>query len=659
MPLRAQAPPALVEPSDDVIRTESEGNRETRRDTLGLAWPAALGTAVLFYASWQILGWIPGDPATVGDILFVPMTVGALYAACSASRGAPRGTARAWRLVAGALCGQLLGGLVSLYYEAILHQSPYPSLADPLYLSFYPLMLAGLLTMCPADRRPSRRLRLSLDLAITALGGAAVVWYVVLGPTAEAGGQGALQMAFSIAYPVGDMILIVGLASLLLRGVTGSTRRALWLLAGGLSLFVVGDVLYGYATLHGGFGSGDALNSTYFVAFGLFALAGRRQRLATTDPVTSSAESTVRVSWMPYLGVASGFAVLVVSESNHQLFPDGCLASAATVLAGLVSTRQLLTQRELIGARRQLESAHAHLARALEAERAAAVERERMELELRLAQKLEAVGQLAAGIAHEINTPIQFIGDTGRFLDEAFDDLLPVLDAYAEIREAARSGVVPVELLDRVQAAEQDADVEYLRERVPGALARISDGVSRVATIVAAMRAFAHPSTEKAAVDINESIRTTLIVAANEYKYVADVKTEFGPVPAVVCSVGDLNQVLLSLIVNAAHAIADAQRNSEDRGVIEIKTRRRDEEVVISVADSGCGIPPEVAGRVFDPFFTTKDVGRGMGQGLAVARAIVVDRHAGVLSFAPKPGGGTTFTIRLPLTNASNTAVFA
>jgi signal transduction histidine kinase len=126
-----------------------------------------------------------------------------------------------------------------------------------------------------------------------------------------------------------------------------------------------------------------------------------------------------------------------------------------------------------------------------------------------------------------------------------------------------------------------------------------------------------------------------------------------------VCSVGDLNQVLLSLIVNAAHAIADAQLNSEDRGVIEIKTRRRDAEVVISVADSGCGIPPEVAGRVFDPFFTTKDVGRGMGQGLAVARAIVVDRHAGVLTFAPKPGGGTTFTIRLPLTNASNTAVFA
>jgi signal transduction histidine kinase len=520
-------------------------------------------------------------------------------------------------------------------------------------------MLAGLLTMRPADAQGTQRLRLSLDLAITALGGAAVVWYVVLGPTAEAGGQSALQMAFSVAYPVGDMILIVGLASLLLRGVTASTRRALWLLAGALGLFVVGDVLWGYVTLHGSFGGGDALTCTYFVAFGLFALAGRYQRLGASDAVASRDESASRVSWMPYLGVASGFAVLVVSESNRRLFPDGCLALAATALAGLVSARQLLAHRELIAAQRQLESAHELLARALKAERAAAAERERMELELRLSQKLEAVGQLAAGIAHEINTPIQFIGDTSRFLEEAFDDLTVVLDAYAEIGEAARSGPVPAELLDRAQAAEEDADLEYLRERAPAAFIRISDGVSRVATIVGAMRTFAHPSTDKAAVDINESIQTTLIVAANEYKYVADVKTEFGPVPAVVCSPGDLNQVLLNLIVNAAHAIADSQESGDDRGVIAIRTHQQDEDVVISVADTGCGIPPEVAGRVFDPFFTTKEVGRGVGQGLAIARAIVVDRHAGVLSFAPQPGGGTTFTIRLPLAKASERAVFA
>jgi signal transduction histidine kinase len=624
-----------------------------------MRFQTSIAIAVTIYVSWQLFGWIPGDPATVGDILFLPMMAAAVYACIRATRGAHRRTARAWWLIAAGLCGQLLGGIVGLYYEAVLHRSAYPTLADPLYLSFYPLMLAGLLTMLPPARERTRQLRLSLDLAITALGGAAVVWYVVLGPTAAAGGQSALQMAFSIAYPVGDMILIAGLASLLLRGVTQATRRALWLLAGGLGLFVIGDVLYGYAALHGSFGGGSALNTTYFVAFGLFAFAGRQRGLGAPAEDASRDAGRNRVSWMPYLGVAAAFAVLLASQSTHQLFPDGCLALVVTVLAGLVSARQLLAHRELIAARRELESAHGDLARALDAERAAAVEHQRMEVELRLSQKLEAIGQLAAGIAHEINTPIQFIGDTGRFLKGAFDDLVPILDTYAEIGQAARTGPVPAALLDRVQAAELDADLEYLRERIPAAAGRISEGVTRVASIVGAMRTFALPSTDKAPVDIKESIVTTLIVAANEYKYVADVRTEFGPVPAVVCSAGDLNQVLLSLIVNAAHAIADGQAPGDERGVIEIKTRRQDEDVIISVADTGCGIAADVAGRVFDPFFTTKEVGRGTGQGLAIARAIVVDRHAGVLSFAPQPGGGTTFTIRLPLTQSIESKALA
>jgi signal transduction histidine kinase len=603
--------------------------------------PAALTALVCLYLTWQLFGWIPGERSVVDAVLFQPVELGGIFAAWRASRGAAGRSAVAWRLIALGLVGQYLGGQVAHYYEWT-GQSQYPSLADPLYLSFYPLMLAGLLVMRPAGSDRSKRLRLGLDLATTALGGAAVVWYLIIGPTASAGGQSAVQMAFSIAYPVGDLILIVGLAWLLLRGVPANTRRALRLLAAGLGLFVIGDLLYGYATLHDGFGGGDALNATYYVGLALFILAARSQWTGTADAEAVGDTRASGISWMPYLGVAAGFGVLVVAEASNELIPDGLLAVTASVIAALVSARQLLAQRELVTARQALEVAYT------EAQRAAA-ERERMELELRLAQKLEAVGQLAAGIAHEINTPIQFVGDTGRFLEDAFGDLLPVLDAYAEVRDAARAGSVAPELLERVEAAEEHADLDYLRQRLPSAIARISDGVGRVATIVSAMRTFAHPSAEKGIVDINESIRTTLVVAANEYKYVADVNTDFAPAAEVFCSAGDVNQVILNLVVNAAHAIADADPDSERRGVIDIRTERRDDEFLITIADTGCGIPADVAERVFDPFFTTKDVGRGTGQGLAIARTLVVDRHGGALTFESEPGHGTTFTVSLPV----------
>jgi signal transduction histidine kinase len=607
--------------------------------TARLGWVVTL---VLVYTSWLFTGWIPGDRAVVADLLFLPITATAAWAAWTASSS----DRLAWRLISLGLGGQLLGGVAALCYEGILDQSPYPSLADPLYLSFYPLVLAGLVALRGTGRRASTSLRLALDLATTALGGAAVVWYLVLGPTTQAG-EDPLQMLFSVAYPVGDMILIVGLASVLLRDTTDSTRRALWLLAGGLVLFVAGDVVYAYATLHGTFSGGDALNLTYYVAFALFAVAAWRVRFGSSERDAQPRRHHRRVSWMPYLGVASGFAVLAAADLP-TLLPNGILAVTAALLAALVSIRQLLAQRELVTARQELQSAHDDLTRAYAAERSAAAERERMEIELRLAQKLEAVGQLAAGIAHEINTPIQFIGDTGRFLNDAYRDLMPLLETYREIAQLARAGPVPVELIDRADVAAEDADLDYLRERIPGAFARVDDGIGRVATIVNAMRVFAHPSTDQSATDINEAIRTTLIVSANEYKYTADVETNLHARSLVACSSGDIHQVLLNLVVNAAHAIADADSGENTRGLITIATRDAHDAVVVTVADTGCGIDAGIAGRVFDPFFTTKEVGRGTGQGLAITRAIVVDRHGGTLTFDSTPGAGTTFTVNLP-----------
>jgi signal transduction histidine kinase len=179
---------------------------------------------------------------------------------------------------------------------------------------------------------------------------------------------------------------------------------------------------------------------------------------------------------------------------------------------------------------------------------------------------------------------------------------------------------------------------------------RADDGVQRVATIVRAMRDFAHaPTAAKAPVDVNAALRSALVVASNEYKYIADVQTELGELPPVMCDGGDINQVFLNLVVNAAHAIVDANRGRARRGTIRVRTVAEGDHVRVSVSDTGTGIAPEVADRIYDPFFTTKDVGRGTGQGLAIARQIVVERHGGSIDFETQAGRGTTFHVRLPV----------
>ena len=278
-------------------------------------------------------------------------------------------------------------------------------------------------------------------------------------------------------------------------------------------------------------------------------------------------------------------------------------------------------------------------------ERAAMEEaRARLEFERRVAQRLEAVGQLAAGIAHEINTPIQFVGDSVRFLEESYEDLGGLRKRYRELL-LERGGA------EEAAEAEDDADLEYLAERVPLAFARIVDGVERVTSIVHAMQRFAHaPQAERAPADIDEALQATVTVSRNEYKYVADLELDLGGLPPVLCNIGDVNQVFLNLIVNAAHAVADKIASGGDRGSILVRSRVDEsvDEIVVTIADNGCGIDPAVQERIFEPFFTTKDVGRGTGQGLAISRTIL-EQHGGAISFTSVPGEGTTFEIRLPV----------
>jgi len=276
-------------------------------------------------------------------------------------------------------------------------------------------------------------------------------------------------------------------------------------------------------------------------------------------------------------------------------------------------------------------------------------ERERIAIELRLAQKLESVGRLAAGIAHEINTPTQFVGDGVYFLKSAVADLQQLAVVYRSAVDSLAAGAAPGPILASLKETEAAFNTTFLDEEIPAAFERTREGIERVAAIVRAMKEFAHPDAqEQNPADINRAIETTLLVARNEYKYSATVKTAFADLPAVVCNVGELNQVFLNLIVNAAHAIQAAGRDS-DTGVICISTQPAGKWVQIVVEDNGCGIAPENLERIFDPFFTTKEVGKGTGQGLAIARSIIVERHGGSIDVESTVGVGTRMTLRLPL----------
>jgi PAS domain S-box-containing protein len=289
-------------------------------------------------------------------------------------------------------------------------------------------------------------------------------------------------------------------------------------------------------------------------------------------------------------------------------------------------------------------------ARQLQARLAAEMsERERMAIDLRLAQKLESVGRLASGIAHEINTPIQYIGDSVEFLRSAQEEIERLLGTYQAALQRLAAGEAPEGLLQSVRAAQDAIDLEFLTAEIPKAFERTLDGVRRVAGIVCAMKEFAHPGhIEQSAADLNRAIQTTLTVARNEYKYSAQVETQLGDIPEVICNIGELNQVLLNLIVNAAHAIVESGKDAAT-GRIVIATEGLRDQVRIHISDNGCGISKANLEKIFDPFFTTKEVGRGTGQGLALARAIVVDKHGGHIDVHSEPGVGTTFILSLPV----------
>lgn len=274
-----------------------------------------------------------------------------------------------------------------------------------------------------------------------------------------------------------------------------------------------------------------------------------------------------------------------------------------------------------------------------------------MEAQLGHLQKMEAIGEMAAGIAHEINTPIQYVGDNLQFLKDACGDLVRLIEALDVACAAGRSGPIPEGNLEMVEALRQEVDWDFLRDEIPLAIDQALEGRNRVAAIVRAMKEFAHPGDDELTpVDVNHAIENTLAVSRGEWKNVAEMELELDPdLPHVPCYPGSFNQVLLNLVVNASHAVADVRDQRGGRGLIHIGTACHDGSVEVTIRDNGCGIPEEHIRRIFEPFFTTKDIGKGTGQGLALAHAVVVDRMKGQIEVQSVPGEGTEFLLRLPL----------
>jgi PAS domain S-box-containing protein len=276
-------------------------------------------------------------------------------------------------------------------------------------------------------------------------------------------------------------------------------------------------------------------------------------------------------------------------------------------------------------------------------------ERRSLERQLNQTHKMEAVGHLAGGIAHEINTPIQYVGDNLRFIKESQEDIATLLKDYSKLLQKASELPELGAEVTKVKETIKEIDLAYLEEEAPSAIEQSITGANQVARIVTAMKEFAHPgSKQMALVDMNRLICNAVAVCKNEWKYIADTELKLSDnLPQVECLGGEISQVVLNLVINAAHAIEAAKL--DQKGKITIATTHNGDCVEVRVADTGTGIPEEVQEHVFNPFFTTKDVGSGTGQGLAIAQDIVVGKHQGELFFKTEEGSGTTFVMRLPL----------
>ncbi len=363
---------------------------------------------------------------------------------------------------------------------------------------------------------------------------------------------------------------------------------------------------------------------------------------ATTDQVFKDHPKVVTDGIRFYAGApltgpeGQNVGALCVRDTEPHAFGQ----HSRELLVGLAAIASHVMQTELDNVR--LEQRSRELEEAMEDLR-------RIQRELLEASKMEALGSLTAGVAHEINTPSQFVGDNLTFLRESIEPLFDTVGMLmSSVGEQTTNDTGPAlaEFLDALDKV----DFEFIRDETPTAIKQSVDGIEQIRRIVRSLREYSHPGTQEISpANLNEAIESTSVVCHSRWKQHARLEMDLDPnLPEVPCRLGEVNQLVMNLIVNAADAIA---ANRSDMGLVTIATGFDDEWAHISVTDNGGGIPADIQSRIFDPFFTTKQVGEGTGQGLAISRRFA-ENHGGTLDFETTPGEGTTFKLALPLDGA-------
>lgn len=548
--------------------------------------------------------------------------VNALFALVGAALtiAARRGAGKASRLIVTLLLGFFAVTLFGLGVEALIPVTASASLQHSvpeiaLIAALVPYCLAFLLLIRSVSRVDNAAIG---DGLIFGIGIAMSVWILAIDPAMETSDFSDGHLALLLVDILGNLVVVTAVAATVAR--VGLRNRVLNWAAFATTAFALASVVViishlSSTPLRGLEALADALQDFSFIVIGAaaYALSKHTKPLLVRDGVSNTHPVHVfMLLAMPFLIPLVTLIIATRDDFAERTQNDPydiiiiLVASMITTLLVAMRVSGLLRKEQTLS--RQLDDAYKEI--------------QTQDLTLRHSQKMEAIGRLAAGVAHEINTPIQFIGLNLEYLQ-------------SELRESALRSSLDTSLTTRAHDAIDDS----------------LDGIHHISKIVSAVKAFGHPGSEDMVdVDVNEVIKNTLVVATNMTKAKADVQVELGDLPHLPCLQTELSQVFLNLIMNAVDAISETGR----RGVVTVRTTVEDASAVIAIADTGTGMSPEVLSKAFEPMFTTKAIGLGSGIGLALCWSTIVDQHQGSLTCESEPGMGSTFTIRLPLSRTAD-----